>query len=108
MEVTDSRRNHSQFVDDDRDVNEMEVIQAFAEFYLPSILQSDARGNNRPLRLRFGRMAFEVLDRRLLGRNEWRNTTNNFDGARLTLGQDSNDWQVDFMVLKPVLFRQEI
>ena len=103
MEVTDSRRNHSQFVDDDRDVNEMEVIQAFAEFYLPSILYSDARGNNRPLRLRLGRMAFEVLDRRLLGRNEWRNTTNNFDGARLTLGQDYNDWQLDFMVLKPVL-----
>jgi hypothetical protein len=47
-------------------------------------------------------MAFEELDRRLVARNEWRNTTNNFDGLRLTLGQDSNDWALEVMSLHPV------
>jgi len=37
-------------------------------------------------------MAFEVLDRRLLARNEFRNTTNNFLGYRVHFGKQQNDW----------------
>ncbi|MES2625089.1 MAG: alginate export family protein [Pseudomonadota bacterium] len=102
VEFTDSRRNRSQFARDDRDVNEMEIIQGYAELYFPAALGEDPRGNARPVSFRAGRMAFEELDRRLVARNDWRNTTNNFDGLRLTLGQDSNDWELDVMSLRPV------
>ena len=40
-------------------------------------------------------MAYETLDRRFIARNEWRNTTNAFEGFRLNLGQEANDWEVD-------------
>lgn len=102
VEVEDARRNHSRFARDDRDVNEVEPIQAFAELQWPAALGADQHGNARPLRLRAGRMAFELLDRRLLARNEWRNTSNNVDGLRLTLGSQHNDWQLDAMRLHPV------
>jgi hypothetical protein len=102
VEIEDARRNHSRFARDDRDVNEVEPIQAFAELQWPALLGEDARGNARPLRLRGGRLAFELLDRRLVARNEWRNTSNNFDGLRLTLGSQHNDWQLDAMRLHPV------
>jgi len=59
-------------------------------------------GNARTLSIKAGRQAFEYLDRRLLARNEWRNTTNNFQGVRATIGQQSNDWQVDILALKPI------
>jgi len=32
-------------------------------------------------------MAYETLDRRFIARNEWRNTTNTFEGFRLNLGR---------------------
>ena len=102
VEFTDSRRNRSQFVRDDRDVNEMEIIQGYAELFFPAALGQDPKGNDRPFSLRVGRMAFEELDRRLIARNDWRNTTNNFDGLRVILGQDSNNWELDLMSLHPV------
>ena len=42
------------------------------------------------------------MDRRLLARNEWRNTTNTFDGVRVTVGRQEAPWQVDVLALKPV------
>jgi len=102
VEIEDARRNHSRFARDDRDVNEVEPIQAFAELQWPALLGADDRGNARPLRLRGGRQSFELLDRRLVARNEWRNTSNNFDGLRLTLGSQHSDWQLDAMRLYPV------
>ena len=47
-------------------------------------------------------MAYEALDRRLIGRNEWRNTTNTFEGFRINLGQEVNDWEVDLWAYQPV------
>jgi hypothetical protein len=47
----------------DADVNEHELIQGYGELYFKNAL-----GFNRPLSVRAGRMAFEVLDRRLLAR----------------------------------------
>jgi len=48
-------------------------------------------------------MAWEAVDRRLIGNNQWRNTTNNFEGMRLNLGQEANDWEVDVWGVKPVI-----
>jgi hypothetical protein len=98
VEFEDSRRINSQFTRDNRDVNEYEFIQGYGELYF-----KDALGDNRPFDIRFGRMSFEFLDRRLLANNEWRNTTNTFQGFRAALGQESNDWQLDLLALQPLL-----
>lgn len=105
LEVEDARRNHSQFTRefDTRDVNYAEPIQAYAELYFKETpLGKDDLGNDRPISIRAGRHAFEYTDRRLLARNEWRNTTNNFQGIRTIIGQQKNDWQIDLLALKPV------
>src|SRR5690606_31307224 len=101
-EFEDARRFSSDFPRDDRDVNEHEFIQGWAELHWPALLGTDARGNGRSFTARAGRMAFEMLDRRLIARNEWRNTTNNFDGVRIEFGQQANDWQVELLALHPV------
>ena len=97
IELQDSRQFHSDFPDRTRDVNEAEFIQAFAELYFP-----DALGEGYPVQFRVGRMSLEYVDRRLVARNRWRNTTNAFDGFRLRLGQPSADWQFDFFAVQPV------
>jgi hypothetical protein len=105
LEVEDARRNHSQFTRefDTRDVNYIEPIQAYAELYFKETpFGKDDLGNERTISIRAGRHAFEYTDRRLLARNEWRNTTNNFQGVRAILGQQKNDWQLDLLALKPV------
>ena len=97
VELTDARRLGGQYPRDDRDVNVTEPIQAFGELYF-----ANGAGQRRPLGVRIGRQAFEFMDRRLLARNEWRNTTNTFDGVRVTVGRQEAPWQVDVLALKPV------
>lgn len=103
IEFEDARASNSVYPRDTRDVNEYELIQAFGELYFKGALGSDDLGNQRPVRLRVGRMAWEAVDRRLIGNNQWRNTTNNFEGMRLNLGQEANDWEVDVWGVKPVI-----
>jgi hypothetical protein len=103
LELEDSRRNHSEFPRDNRDVNLIEPVNAYAELYFDEALQDDDKGNHRPVSVKAGRMAFEYLDRRLLSRNEWRNTTNTFQGLRATIGEQKNDWQLDLLALQPLI-----
>ncbi len=105
LEVEDATRNNSQFTRefDTRDINRAEPIQAYAElFFKQTPLGKDDLGNDRTISVRAGRQAFEYTDRRLLARNEWRNTTNNFQGVRAVIGQQKNDWQLDLLALKPI------
>lgn len=102
LEFQDSRRFQSAYAPNDRDTNHAEFIQGFAELHFDNLLPADPRGNARPLQVRYGRQAFELLDRRLMARNEWRNTTNTFEGLRVSLGQDSNDWQLELMSFHPL------
>ena len=102
VEFQDSRRYNGHFPPDDRDFNEYDLIQAYAELHFKGALGEDDLKQQRPLRLRAGRMAYEALDRRLLGRNEWRNTTNTFEGFRINLGQETNDWEGDLWAYQPV------
>jgi hypothetical protein len=97
IEIQDSRRLNSQFPDDDRDVNVLEPIQAFAELYF-----AEGLPDGGPISLRAGRFAFELLDRRLVARNEWRNTSNTFQGLRATLGDRQQPWQVELLALQPL------
>ncbi|HEX7260640.1 MAG TPA: alginate export family protein [Luteolibacter sp.] len=102
VEFQDSRVRHSGFPKSDdtsgREINEWGFIQAFAELHFKDFAESD-----KTLRVQGGRIAFEELDRRLIARNEWRNTTNNFDGFRAVFGDQNDDFQVDAFALQPVV-----
>ena len=102
FEVQDSRRYNSNYARDNRDVNEFEFIRLYGELYFKDLLGHDAIGNSRPVSLRYGIHNFEFLDRRLLGNNQWRNTANTFQGFHGTLGQESNDWQIDLIAVQPL------
>ncbi|ELR73376.1 hypothetical protein C900_04228 [Fulvivirga imtechensis AK7] len=102
IEFEDAHRVNGKFAPDNRDFNRAELIQAYAELHFKNALGKDDLGNSRALFIRFGRQAFEFTDRRLIGLNRWRNTTNNFLGLRTTLGQEKNDWQLDLLALRPI------
>jgi len=102
VEMQDSRRYRSRYPRDNRDVNEFEFIRLYAELHFKELLGRDARGNARPFFIRYGIHNFEFLDRRLLGNNQWRNTANTFQGFHASLGQESNDWQVDLLAVQPL------
>jgi hypothetical protein len=97
IELEDARRYNSQFPLDDRDVNQHELIQSVAELYF-----EEGGALDRTLRIQAGRMAFEYVDRRLIARNEWRNTTNTFQGLRVIAGEQQDDWQLDLLALQPI------
>jgi hypothetical protein len=111
VEVQDSRRNHSDYNDstdrrlsnDPKDIDHADFLQAYLELYFKeSIFGKDDLGNNRPFWVRGGRLAWEDLDRRLIARNEWRNTTNTFQGIRANIGEKKNDWQLEAFAVQPV------
>ena len=105
LEVQDSRRNHSDYTRefDTRDVNQADVLQGYLELHFKdSVFGKDDLGNNRPFWVRAGRLSWESLDRRLIARNEWRNTTNTFQGVRANIGEKKNDWQLEAFAVKPV------
>ena len=97
LELQDSRLVHSDTEDNTRDVDKHDVLQAYAELY-----GRDFYADGEPIRLQYGRMAFEYLDRRLLSRNAWRNTTNSFKGFRLLNGSKNGVAWLDLLALKPV------
>lgn len=105
VELQDSRRNHSQVSReyDTRDINQADVLQGYLELHFKeSVFGKDDLGNNRPFWVRAGRLSWESLDRRLIARNEWRNTTNTFQGVRANIGEKKNDWQLEAFAVKPV------
>lgn len=97
VEFEDARSYNSLYTKTDADVNEFELIQGYAELYF-----NNALGQNRPLSIRAGRQSLELLDRRLIGNNQFRNTTNNFEGFRVHFGKQQNNWDLDTFALQPV------
>ncbi|MBY0406473.1 MAG: alginate export family protein, partial [Rickettsiales bacterium] len=96
MELQDSRMYNTEFPRDNREWNTFDVLQGYGELYFKESAQ------HKTLSVRVGRMAFEELDRRLIARNEWRNTTNNFQGVRTLLGTKDDPWQLDAFAFNPV------
>lgn len=97
VEFQDSRSYNDLYEKSTNDVDEFELLQGYGELYFKNAL-----GFNRPISIRGGRQAFEILDRRLIAANEFRNTTNNFEGVRLRFGKKQNDWDLDTFALQPV------
>jgi opacity protein-like surface antigen len=102
VEFQDSRAHNNLYELQGQEINENELIQAYGELYYKDALGKDDLGNDRPLTFRAGRFHLELLDRRLIGNNQFRNTTNNFEGFRLKLGKKENDWDLDSFALRPV------
>jgi len=105
IELQDSRRNNGDYTRqfDTRDINYAEVLQGYVELnFKENILGKDDLGHDRPIWIRAGRHAWEAVDRRLIARNEWRNTTNNFQGVRANIGDKKNDWELELFVVKPI------
>jgi hypothetical protein len=102
VEVQDARRQGGNFVPDNRDFNQWELIRLYAEWYFERWAPVDPRGQVRPVAVRYGLHNFEFLDRRLIGNNQWRNTANVFRGLHAYVGQDANDWQVDLLAVRPM------
>jgi hypothetical protein len=102
VEFQDSRVINNKYVTTDQERNEYDLINAYGELNFKKALGADDRGNDRPIRFRVGRMAYETTDRRFIARNEWRNTTNTFEGFRLNFGREANDWELDLFGYQPV------
>lgn len=97
IEFQDARQFNSDFPEANRDVDEADFLQAFGELYF-----KDALGPGEPFRFQAGRMTLEYIDRRLIGRNRFRNTVNAFDGFRIQMGESTSDWEVDVFAAQPV------
>lgn len=97
-ELQDSRRTPIKTGADTRDFNEFEPIQAYAELHFKNFF-----GYNRPLTVRGGRYSLELTDRRLVGLNEWRNTTNTFQGGWIAIGKKENNWDLNLIGAQPLI-----
>ena len=102
VEFQDSRVYNNKHAITDQERNEYDLINAYGELYFKKGLGVDDRGQDRPIRFRVGRLAYETTDRRFIARNEWRNTTNSFEGFRLNLGREANAWELDLFGMQPV------
>ena len=105
LEIQDSRTNRGGYIHEaeTRDTNDLHILQAYLELnFKETFLGKDPLGNDRPIWIRAGRHAWEAGDRRLIARNEWRNTTNNFYGFRANIGDKKNDWQLELHAVNPV------
>ena len=105
VEIAGSRRyggTNARPVPNGDEINAFEPIRLYGELYFKDLLGHDPRGNARPFSLRYGIHNFEFLDRRIIANNQWRNTANTFRGFHGTIGQESNDWQLDLLALQPL------
>ena len=103
VEFQDSRAFNSIYQYQGQEINQSELISAYGELFFKDAFGKDDRGNDRPLTLRAGRFHFELLDRRLIAENEFRNTTNNFRRLPRQIGKRDNDWDLDSFLMRPVV-----
>ena len=103
VEFQDSRAYNSIYQYQGQEINQTDLISAYGELYFKDAFGKDDLGNGRPLILRAGRFHLELLDRRLIAANEFRNTTNTFDGFRIKIGERENDWDIDSFLMRPVI-----
>lgn len=85
----------------DATVNEWDILQLFG-----SITQENFLGTGLRTDLHFGRLTLDFGKRRLIARNDFRNTTNAFDGVHWQISQDQR-WRVRAFLVEPVI-RHEV
>lgn len=80
--------------------NHLDVQQLFVSLTRRNLLGRGLRGD-----VHVGRLNLDVGSRRLVARNDFRNTTNAFDGVHLQLGGDDRTWRVRGFFTFPVAIR---
>lgn len=98
FEGQDSRTHFAETNDFDGNTvtNKFDILQLFASASLRNINDTGLRADAH-----VGRMTLQVGAGRLIGRNNYRNTTNSFDGGQLAIGNDK-DWRVRLFLNAPV------
>ncbi len=82
-------------------VNEYDVLQLLGSLTLDNVGGSGLRTN-----VHFGRMTMDFGRRRLIARNDFRNTSNAFDGVHWQIGRDKT-WRLRAFFVEPVI-RHEV
>jgi hypothetical protein len=82
------------------EVDHLDVLQLFVSASRKDLLGRGLRGD-----VHLGRLNLDVGGRRLVARNDFRNTTNAFDGLHLQLGSDDRQWRVRGFYTFPVAIR---
>jgi hypothetical protein len=77
--------------------NEYDILQVFI-----SATARNAFGTGLRTDLHFGRLTLDFGSRRLIARNDFRNTTNAFDGVHWQLAQDKV-WRIRAFLVEPVI-----
>ncbi len=77
--------------------NEMDVLQLMASITLNNVLGTGLRTD-----LHVGRLTMDFGRGRLIIRNDYRNTSNAFDGAHWQLGREKS-WRIRLFLVEPVL-----
>ncbi len=77
--------------------NEMDVLQFMASITLNNVLGTGLRTD-----LHVGRLTMDFGRGRLIIRNDYRNTSNAFDGAHWQLGREQS-WRIRLFLVEPVL-----
>jgi hypothetical protein len=78
-------------------VNELDILQLFG-----SLTVNNVGGSGLRTDLHFGRMTMDFGIRRYVARNDFRNTTNAFDGVHWQIGQN-NTWRFRAFLVEPVI-----
>ncbi|MBH0183642.1 MAG: alginate export family protein [Nitrospira sp.] len=82
-------------------VNEFDVLQLLGSLTVHNVLGTGLRTD-----FHFGRMTMDFGRRRLIARNDFRNTSNAFDGFHWQIGQDKT-WRIRAFATQPVV-RDEV
>ena len=82
-------------------VNEWDVLQLFGSMTLDNVVGRGLRTD-----LHFGRMTLDFGRRRYIARNDFRNTSNAFDGVHWQVGEGKT-WRVRAFLVEPVI-RNEV
>ncbi|CUS33589.1 alginate export family protein [Candidatus Nitrospira nitrificans] len=80
-------------------VNEFDVLQLFGSLTLKNVLGTGLRTD-----FHFGRFTMDLGKRRLVARNEFRNTIQAFDGFHWQIGEDKL-WRIRAFVVEPVVIQ---
>jgi hypothetical protein len=100
FEGQDSRSFSDQARGDFRDtttVNEFDILQLLGSLTMDNVVGTGLRTD-----FHFGRMTMDFGRRRLIARNDFRNTTNSFDGLHWQIGQDKT-WRLRAFFVEPVV-----
>lgn len=98
VEFQDARTHNAGGADfvNNKVVNKRDILQLFASATSVNVLETGLRAD-----LQIGRLTLDIGSRRLIARNDFRNTTNTFDGAHVSFTRQ-DDWRLRAFLVSSV------